>query len=230
MIVLCYRAGEGIAGVLEPLERQLEDAGLDYELVLVANHHPGVLDDTPHVVEKFARGRERVRVVAEPKARACGMGFDMRSGFAAASGEWLLVLDGDGQNPVEDVLRVYREARRSGAALVKGRRSTRHDGLQRRVWTLLYNVVFRALFPARGLWDVNGKPKCLRRSVYEQLTLEADDWFADSEIVLALLRGGGGIVEVPVVFLANERRDSFVGWGAIREFAANVLRYRLRRW
>ena len=36
------------------------------------------------------------------------MGWDMRSGLAAATGAYLIVIDGDAQNPIDDVLRMYR--------------------------------------------------------------------------------------------------------------------------
>ncbi len=37
------------------------------------------------------------------------MGWDMRTGFAAARGAFITVMDGDAQNPVEDVARVFKE-------------------------------------------------------------------------------------------------------------------------
>ena len=60
------------------------------------------------------------------------------------------------------------------------------------------------------------------------MTLTSDDWFIDAEIVLAARRMGLRIVELPVVFLENPQRASFVRVSSIWEFLVHMVRYRLR--
>jgi glycosyltransferase involved in cell wall biosynthesis len=226
-IVLCYRAEESIEGVIGPLYRQLDEAGLRFELVLVANYNEGQPDRTPDIVRAFANGRDAVVPVIHAKEGA--MGWDMRTGLEAATGDYLVVIDGDAQNPVEDVLRMYREMVRTGAPVMKGRRIARFDGLYRRLVSLVYNSVFILLFRTRGVWDVNGKPKGLTRAAYERLDLTSDDWFIDAEIVMKARRAGMEVAELPVVFQRNDERASFVRASAILEFLRNMARARLRR-
>ncbi len=157
------------------------------------------------------------------------MGWDMRTGLDAATGEYLVVIDGDSQNPVTDVLRMYREMRRTGADVMKGRRIARFDGPYRRLVSYVYNSVFTLLFRTRGLWDINGKPKGLTRVAYERMGLKSDDWFIDAEIVLAARRAGLQVNELPVVFNRNEERASFVRATAILEFVRNMANARLKR-
>ena len=225
-IVLCYRAGESIGIVIDPLYEQLEDDGVPFELVLVANYNEGQDDPTPEIVKRWASEREHVTVVAEVKQGA--MGWDMRSGFAAARGEYLLVIDGDAQNPPEDLSEMYRRMKANRADVMKGRRIARFDGPYRRVVSTIFNTVFMMLFRTRGLWDINGKPKGLTRAAYDQLELKADDWFIDAEIVLAAQRKGMRIIEMPVIFRRNDERASFVRVSAIWEFIGNMARTRLR--
>jgi glycosyltransferase involved in cell wall biosynthesis len=225
-IVLCYRAEESIEQVIVPLHGQLCESGVTFELVLVANYHEGREDSTPEIVRRFAADHDAVRTVIKPKEGA--MGWDMRSGFEEAAGRHLVVIDGDAQNPVEDVLRMYHEMRRTGADLMKGRRIARFDGPYRRVVSTVYNGIFVALFRTRGLWDINGKPKGLTRDAYERIALRSDDWFIDAEIVLAARRAGLTIVELPVTFNRNEERASFVRPEAILEFLRNMARTRFK--
>ncbi len=157
------------------------------------------------------------------------MGWDMRSGLEAARGELMIVIDGDAQNPVGDVLRMYREMRQTGADVMKGRRVTRLDSLYRHFISFAYNLLFFLMFWTRGLWDINGKPKGLTRSAYEQLDLRSDDWFIDAEIVLAARRAQQRIIEMPVVFNRNDERASFVRPSAIWEFLGNMARSLLRQ-
>ncbi len=226
VIVLCYRAGEAIHGVVDPLYEQLEAADIAYELVLVANQWPDRPDPTGQVVEEFAMHRDTVRTVTDDKQGA--MGWDLRSGLAAARGDYMVVMDGDAQNPVEDVLRMYRRMKDTGVDVMKGRRIARFDGPYRRVISIVYNLAFILLFRTRGIWDVNGKPKGLTRAAYEALDFESDDWFIDAEMVLSARRRGLAIGELPVVFYRNDDRASFVGPAAILEFLGNMARQRLR--
>jgi glycosyltransferase involved in cell wall biosynthesis len=224
-IVLCYRAGESIGLVIDPLYEQLVDDGVPFELVLVANYNPGQDDPTPEIVRRWAAEHEHVTVVAKPKQGA--MGWDMRSGFEAARGDYLLVIDGDAQNPPEDLAEMYRRMKANRADVMKGRRIARFDGPYRRIVSGVFNLVFMLMFRTRGLWDINGKPKGLTRAAYEQLDLQADDWFIDAEIVLQAKEKGMRIIEMPVIFRRNEERASFVRFSAIWEFIGNMARTRL---
>jgi glycosyltransferase involved in cell wall biosynthesis len=226
-IVLCYEARAAIHRVIDPLYEQLEAAGIPYELVLVANQWPGRPDPTGQVVEEFARNRDTVITVIEEKQGA--MGWDMRSGLAAASGDYLIVIDGDAQNPVDDVLKMYRRMTATGADVMKGRRIARFDGPYRRAISVVYNLAFAVLFGTRGIWDVNGKPKGMTRAAYRALALTSDDWFIDAEIVLSARRRGLTVGELPVIFHRNDERASFVGFATILEFIRNMVRQRRRR-
>jgi glycosyltransferase involved in cell wall biosynthesis len=224
VVVLCYRAGETIHEVVEPLRRLLDGAGIRYELVLVANEWPGRHDGTLEHVLRYAG--EGVTIL--DRAKEGGMGWDMRAGLDEATGATIVVIDGDAQNPVEDVLRMYRLMRESGADVGKGLRTNRADGRYRAVVSGVYNLLFMLLFGTWHLWDINGKPKGLTRSAYERMTLTSDDWFVDAEIVLTARRLGLHVVELPVVFLENTQRSSFVRASSIWEFVVHMARYRLR--
>jgi len=225
-IVLCYRAEESILRILEPLERSLEDAAVSHELVLVANYWPGQGDRTPEIVARYAETAPNTVVIAEPKHG--GMGWDMRAGLGAARGGYLVVIDGDAQNPVADVIRMYELMRGSGADVGKGRRTNRADSAYRRFISKAYNALFRLMFGMGDLWDINGKPKALTREAFERMSLVSDDWFIDAEMVLQARRLGLTVVELPVVFLENPERSSFVRVSSIVEFAAHMVRYRLK--
>jgi glycosyltransferase involved in cell wall biosynthesis len=226
-IVLCYRAEESIRQVIDPLYEHMQGAGVPFELVLVANFNEAQDDVTPAIVQQWAAEHEHVHVIAQVKKGA--MGWDMRKGMAAARGEYLLVIDGDAQNPVEDLVEMYRRMKATGADVMKGRRVARFDGRYRRVVSGGYNALFMLLFRTRGLWDINGKPKGLTRAAYEQLELRSDDWFIDAEIVLEARRKGLRVDEMPVVFRRNDERASFVRVSAIWEFVVNMAQARLKR-
>jgi glycosyltransferase involved in cell wall biosynthesis len=225
VVVLAYRAGEGLCPVVAAVLSKCESLDRPFEVVLVANYDAGSNDPTPAAARRLADADARLAVVAD--AKGGGMGWDLRSGLRAATGRVLLVIDGDGQNPPGDVVRAYRALVEGDADVVKGRRVTRHDGRYRRFLSAAYNVVFVVLFGTWGLWDINGKPKGLTRSAYERLSLASDDWFVDAELILGARRQRMRIVEVPVEFRESTTRPSFVRPGAILEFARHMIRYRI---
>jgi hypothetical protein len=139
----------------------------------------------------------------------------------------MIVMDGDAQNPVGDIARMYLKMTAAGYEVMKGRRVSRADGVYRRSISFVYNLLFRLLFGTWRLWDINGKPKGLTRSAFDKMTLQADDWFADAEIVLEARRLGLAVGELPVVFYDNPERASFVRPSAILEFLRNMLRRRI---
>ena len=226
VVVLAYRAEERTGDVVLPLCDLLEAEGISYEMIVVANYWSSD-DSTPVVAAALARERDTIRVVAQPKRG--DMGWDMRSGLRAATGRFLVVIDGDGQVPVEYALEAYRRLRTGDGSIVKGRRYVREDGSVRTVLSLGFNALFLLLFRTGGLWDVNGRPKGMTREAYEQLDLQTDDWFTDAELLLKARRLGLEVHEFRVRFLENPARASFVGPDTVWEFLRIMALARLGR-
>lgn len=226
-VVLCYRSGGAARSCAARIGQVLLDAGIDdYQLVLVGNYVSGSGDTTPDVVRELAAGDPRIVCSAVEKQGM--MGWDMRSGLALATGEHLAVIDGDGQVLVEDLVRIYRLLREQGLDLAKTYRTRRGDGLKRKLFSLVFNGLFHALFPGLAVRDVNAKPKILTRSAYQRLNLRSDDWFIDAEILIQARRLGFRIGEIETEFLGLTGRRSFITMAAVVEFLRNLVRYRLR--
>jgi hypothetical protein len=227
VIVLCYKVGAICLRVLEPLHALLVKEGVDFELVPVANYRSGDRDSAPDVVREFARTHDNVHPVSRLKHGA--MGWDMRTGLEEARGQYLVVIDGDTQNPYTDALAMYRRMRQSGVAVMKGRRIARHDGAYRRLVSFVLNSVLRLRYRLGSIWDINGKPKGMTRDAYERLGLTSDDWFIDAEIILSARRLGLSVAEMPVVFLRNDERTSLMGVHAMWEYVVHMLERQPRR-
>lgn len=228
VVVLCYRVEDLARSFTEQLKQELEEAGIDYEMVLVGNYHPGSDDRTPQILEDLARENPRYKVVARAKEGA--MGWDMRSGLEATAGAHICVIDGDGQMPSSDIVKVYRLLQIGKYDLVKTFRSKRYDGMYRRIVTKIYNFLFNLIFrPGVKFLDINSKPKVMTRAAYEKMNLVSSDWFTDAEIMIEAIKHKLKVGEVSTVFLANERRTSFVPPSAILEFLRNLIYYRFRK-
>jgi glycosyltransferase involved in cell wall biosynthesis len=223
LVVLCYRSGKSIIPFIEKICQTLSCCAFTWELVLVGNYIEGSADETPAVIEALAATRPNILTVVRPKVGM--MGWDMRMGLDAARGEYIGVIDGDGQFPAEAIVACLLKAKVENLDLTKTYRVRRDDGIYRRIISAVYNLLFKLLFGLR-IRDVNSKPKVIRRSKYELLHLESNDWFVDAEIMIRAQEAGLTIGEIPVHFFVNDTRGSFVRPAAIFEFMSNLFKYR----
>ena len=226
IVVLAYRSPETIENFVKSLVHSLEEENLMWEIILVGNYFEGIGDRTPGVVRKIAAGDSRITAITEVKKGM--MGWDMKTGFQAASGKTLAVIDGDGQMPSEDVIRVYQLMVKDELGLAKTYRAKRDDGSYRKLISVVYNILFKLLFPGINAWDINSKPKIMTREFYEKISLESNGWFIDAEIMILARRLGIKVGETETVFHSMDSRPSFVKPLSILEFLANLLTFRIK--
>lgn len=227
IIILCYQAGRRIEPFVANTISALKKNNItDYELILVGNYWPNIPDETPAVVAEIASIDPNIKYVVQEKKGM--MGWDMKSGLVLATGNYLVVIDGDGQMPIEDLIKVYKKIKSDNLDLVKTYRIKRGDNLWRKVVSFFYNNIFLILFPGAPSHDVNSKPKIFTRAVYERLNLQSDDWFIDAEIMIQARRLHLRTAEIPTYFRGLEGRKSFIKPAAILEFIKNLMIYRWR--
>jgi len=226
VVILCYRSGGAARSFAARIGKSLLDAGVDnYQLVLVGNYVAGSDDTTPDVVRELAAGDPRI--VCSAAVKQGMMGWDLRSGLALATGQYLAFIDGDGQVLVEDLVRIYRLMREQRLDLAKTYRKQRGDGVKRKVISLVFNGLFHVLFPGVLVRDINAKPKILTRAAYERMTLQSSDWFIDAEIMIQARSLRLRVGETETEFLGLTGRRSFITLAAVFEFLRNLLRYRI---
>ena len=75
--------------------------------------------------------------------------------------------------------------------------------------------------------DMNGCPKIMKKSVYNDLKLQSKDWFLDAEIMIKIKERDYKLGEVPVVSKDREGGKSSVNWKTAFEFLNNIIKYRL---
>ena len=224
IVVLAYRSEEYLKDFALQIVDELSKETLQYELIIVANYD-SLKDKTPQIAEEIARQYQHVRCLTQEKQGK--MGWDMRMGLDACNGNVLLVIDGDGQMPSSDIMNVYQALVHGKYDLVKTFRAIRMDGWWRRVMSKGYNRLFHMFYPmAKGIQDVNSKPKALTKEAYNRLELTSNDWFTDSEIMIQALAQKMRICEIGTTFYKNERRASFVKVSTAFEFLFNLLHYR----
>lgn len=227
VVVLCYHSGRTIIPIFHQLHEVLEKLEIEYEIVLVANDFKDSKDETINIVAQLSHNQPNVIPITEIKEGM--MGWDMLKGMNACRGNYICVIDGDGQFPLESVAEVYKTIKEKDTDIVKTFRYKRQDGIYRFLLSKTYNFVFNILFPGLHSKDVNSKPKIFSRDVYKKMNLQSTDWFIDAELMISARNMNLEIIEIPISFSANESRKSFVKFSAIIEFIFNLFRFKFRK-
>lgn len=162
----------------------------DWEVIVVDD---GSADHTATVLEELVKRIPRLRVVRHERNR--GYGGALRSGFAAASKEWVFYTDGDAQYDVDELRLLWAE--RAGADMVNGYKISRSDPLHRVVVGKLYHRFVKLAFGLASR-DVDCDFRLIHRRMLERIALTRDTGLICVELVTKVERSGGVVRYVPV--------------------------------
>jgi len=206
------------AGIERVLLKQI--SGIDIDLILIESNSN---DGTRDVVKDYL-SNSRVTVIfeAEPK----GKGHAVRNGLKAATGDFILIQDGDDEYDIEDYDALIEPLRDGRQVFVLG---ARHGGGG---WKMrsFSDQPFRAFVLNMGHWVFTGLVnlfygvwlrdpftmyKVFRRDCIDGIEFECNRFDFDYELLIKLIRRGFIPVEIPV----NYRSRSFLEGKKVRIFA-----------
>jgi glycosyltransferase involved in cell wall biosynthesis len=212
-----------IGGVLADVRRLILDAVPTAELIVVDDCST---DDTAKFATEMAEGDRRITLISNP--RNVGHGPSLRRGLDTASGEWLLLLDSDGQLDLADFADMWE--RRSDVDLLVGHRVERDDPRHRLVLTRFVNA-FASLAARRSITDANVPFKLVRRSLYEHLrpAIPARTFAPSMLLAIGGYRSGARVEVIPVSHRARPAGSSSLHpvrlAKAVATATAQTLRY-----
>ncbi len=196
IIVPVYNEASTIADVLSRLlELELE---LDRQIVVVDD---GSTDGTGEWLEAWAEGQPDWVSVRHHR-RNRGKGAALRTGFAEATGDYIIIQDGDLEYDPQDYPRLLAPLVAGSARVVYGSRFLGArppmfftQRLGNVVLTRLTNLLYGA-----SLTDMETCYKVFAREVIAKLPLAADRFDIEPEVTARVLRQGIEIVEVPISY------------------------------
>lgn len=170
----------------------LEENVADFEVIVV---NDGSQDTTGGVLQQLAdQYGARMRIVTHETNR--GYGGALRSGFEAASKEFVFYTDGDGQYDVGELPKLL-ERMKPGVSFVNGYKLERNDPWHR-IWIgKTYNHFARLLFDF-NLRDIDCDFRLIRRHLIEDIELESTSGTICVELVRKLELVGMDVEEVGV--------------------------------
>ena len=214
IVLPAYEEAGCLRELLPRLKQTADTLTADFEILVVDAQQP--VDDTQHVCENNS-----VRHIFRNGGN--GYGDAVRSGIAAAHGEYVIFMDADGSHNPDALEHLWSERERSdvviGSRYVKGGETENPAIL---IWmSRVVNVVYRV---ALGLQvrDVSNSLRLYRGSQLKQVKPASNNFDIVEEVLIQLTFGPcqARVKEIPVRF---ERRKAGVSKRNLLVFAASYL-------
>lgn len=210
--------------VLESLRRvQAADVGFEKEIIIVDD---GSTDGTRAILETIKA--ENVRVLFHEKNR--GKGAALKTGFAEAKGDIILIQDSDLEYDPREYPKLLEPILDGRADAVYG---SRFLGGPHRVlffWHYVGNRLLTTLsnmFSNLNLTDMETCYKVFKRDVLEKITLKSRRFGFEPEITLKLAKHKARIYEIPISYSGRDYSEGKkIGWKDGLAAIYHIIRFR----
>ena len=217
IVLPAFNEEANVGPMIEAALAALPALAVRYEVIVVDD---GSSDATAAVAEDWMRRHHpAVRLLAHDRNR--GYGAAIRTGLRHAREDLIFYTDSDRQFDIAELRGFLPLAR--DHELVIGFRRNRHDPPMRSVFSGVFNAIVRVLFAVK-VRDVNCAFKLMRRSALEELELQSDDFFIDTEILAAARRANFRIAQLPVGHYPRQAGESTIQAGNVPQTLRSIFR------
>ncbi len=188
VVMFAFNEGENVAPVMTEALDWLRQRADVYELILVDD---GSSDGTAARAQEVADADPCVRVISHPRNR--GIGGALKTGFAAATLEWVTLLPADGQVPPEQLDRFLEVC--EGHDLVICHYPDRFREADHFGRKVLSRGLRALTWMATGVSNRLDGAYLIRRSYLQDLPLRSETFFLNLELPIRAIRAGASVTE-----------------------------------
>jgi len=160
-------------------------------------------DRTPEILEALRAEVPELRVIRHPVNR--GKGAGIRTAMEVATGDCLVIQDGDLEYDPNDLLRLLQPIAEGRAKVVYGVRSLDGQKLHVRLGNRLLTWLTNRLY-GLNIHDMETCYKMMRTEIARALKIECQRFDLDPEITAKIARLGYAIHEVPISYRPRKEK------------------------
>lgn len=215
LVIPAYNEEDTIRQAIREAATALDGIVSDYEILIVDD---GSADRTAEIVRQESATYPCVRLIKQP--RNLGYGAALRAGFQAARFELVSFTDADCQFELSDLSYMLPLAEEFD--IVSGYRIDRKDPARRRFFSWGYNTLVQLLMGS-GIRDIDCALKIYHRDTLQQILPEADNFFANTEMLSKARSLNLSVVDVGVRHRHRAAGESKVSLSEIPETLKTLL-------
>lgn len=134
-----YRAETIIQELVSQVSFEMNQLGLDYEVILVNDASP---DNSWQIIKKLCS--ESAEIIGVNLSRNFGQHYAISAGLSIAKGEWIVVMDCDLQDRPDEIVNLLNKAK-EGFLIVQARRFERKDSFFKKLSSSLFHALYSYL-------------------------------------------------------------------------------------
>ncbi len=189
----CYNEEDNVEPLVRKAAEVLSRTVREWEIIIV---NDGSKDGTAAIADRLASEDPRIHAVHHAKNN--GYGMALRSGFAAATKQYVFYTDGDGQFDMNELPLLLSHIGK--ADIVSGYRRNRQDSFLRKLNAACWGWLVQRMLQFRCR-DVDSAFKVYKREMFGRFTLKSTGALIDAEVLGRAARLGYTIMTVPVTHL-----------------------------
>jgi dolichol-phosphate mannosyltransferase len=224
IIIPCFNESASLARYERDLLPELAALGRSYEVMLIDD---GSTDGSAKTMAELSRKHPEIKVAAHERNR--GLGAALRTGFAAALGDWIAVLDADLTFHPRQLKSLLDKQRETAADLVSGSPYLSPSGLtdvswSRKLPSLAVNAFYRGLFDP-GFTSYTPIFRLYSAPILKKLALETSGFEINAEIAARFWLAQRRLADVPVVLETRREGASKLNrWRELKCHARLILK------
>ena len=199
IILPAFNEEDNLEPTMAHLIETLEKCNLDWQIILI---NDGSTDRTGEIVQSLTSGQLRIMVIHHKQNM--GIGYCFREGIRNANKDIVTWLPADGENNPEDLFK-YLILLEQTDIVVPFVRNTQIRPLLRRFLSKFYIWIINLSFGTKFNYT-NGNI-LYRRKIFDNIALQSDGFFFQTECLIKAINKGYKFIEVPVYL--KERRCGF---------------------
>jgi glycosyltransferase involved in cell wall biosynthesis len=194
LFVPCYNEAGNIEGTLDVIAAACAEAAISYEVIVIDD---ASTDGTPEIIRRYIADHPAMPITLHVNKKNAGFGENFGEAAFIGTGTYYRVVCGDNTEPVETLVKIFREIGKADIILSYRPRDVQGKALSRRILSKIYTAIVNFISGYR-LHYYNGLPVFKRRDVM-RWNPNSHGFGYQADLVTRLLDRGATYLEVPVI-------------------------------